>query len=151
MTDADAAAFDDPPASPEADPDPGPERLNAQCDGVVAIALTMLALAIRMPEGSRGPLRETLVEILPSVLSFLLSFAVISGVWLAQHRLTRRVRHTSRGFNLANIGYMLTLVSLSFPTAALARHGDSDPRGRGPPRSRGGCNGNHVAAGRKPR
>lgn len=127
MTEAAAAARLDVHTPPEVDPEPGPERLNALCDGVVAIALTVLALEIRFPEGSREPLRETLVEILPSVLSFLLSFAVISGFWLAHHRLTRRVRRTSRGFNLANIGFMLTLVSLNFPTAALARHGDSDP------------------------
>jgi uncharacterized membrane protein len=108
------------------DPEPGPERLNALCDGIVSIALTVLALEIRLPEHGYGPLRETLAEILPSVLAFLLSFAVIAGFWLAHHRLTRRVRHTSRGFNLANIGFMLTLVSLNFPTAALARYGDND-------------------------
>jgi uncharacterized membrane protein len=127
MTEAAAAARPDLPTPHDVDPEPGPERLHALCDGVVAIALTVLALEIRLPEGSREPLRETLVEILPSVLSFLLSFAVISGFWLAHHRLTRRVRRSSRGYNLANIGFMLALVSLNFPTAALARHGDGDP------------------------
>lgn len=110
-----------------ADPEPGPERLNALCDGVVSIALTVLALDIKLPEHSDAPLREVLAHLLPSVMAFLLSFAVIGGFWLAHHRLTRRVRRTSRGFNLCNIGFMLTLVSLNFPTAALARYGDNDP------------------------
>ncbi len=109
------------------DPEPGPERLNALCDGVVSIALTVLALEIKLPEHADGPLREILAPMLPSVMAFLLSFAVIGGFWLAHHRLTRRVRHTSRGFNLSNIGFMLTLVSLNFPTAVLARYGDNDP------------------------
>lgn len=109
------------------EPEPGPERLNALCDGVVSIALTVLALEIKLPEHTREPLRETLAHMLPSVLAFLLSFAVIGGFWLAHHRLTRCVRRTSRGFNLANIGFMLALVSLNFPTAALARYGDNDP------------------------
>ncbi|OJU89757.1 MAG: hypothetical protein BGO13_06105 [Burkholderiales bacterium 66-5] len=108
------------------DPEPGPERIHALCDGMVSIALTVLALEIRFPEGPRGPLRTLLGQMLPGVLAFLLSFVVISGFWLAHHRLTRRVRHTSRGYNLANIGFMLALVSLNFPTAALAHYGDGD-------------------------
>lgn len=112
-----------------ADPDaePGPERLNALGDGVVSIALTVLALEIRLPEHVDEPLRAVLARMLPSVMAFLLSFAVIGGFWLAHHRLTRRVRHTSRGFNLASVGFMLAVVSLNFPTAALARYGDNDP------------------------
>ena len=86
------------------DPEPGPERINALCDGVVSIALTVLALEIRLPEHREGPLRDVLLQVLPSALGFLLSFAVIGGFWLAHHRLTRRVRRISRGFNLANIG-----------------------------------------------
>lgn len=109
------------------DPEPGPERINALCDGVVSIALTVLALEIRLPEHREDPLRDVLLQVLPSALGFLLSFAVIGGFWLAHHRLTRRVQRISRGFNLANIGFMLMLVSLNFPTAALARYGDSDP------------------------
>lgn len=109
------------------DPEPGPKRLNALCDGVVSIALTVLALEIKLPEHTSGPLRDILAHMLPSVLAFLLSFAVIGGFWLAHHRLTRCVKRTSRGSNLANIGFMLALVSLNFPTAALARYGDNDP------------------------
>lgn len=109
-----------------ADTEPGPERINALCDGVVSIALTVLALEIRLPEHRDGPLREVLAHQLPTVLAFLLSFVVIAGFWLAHHRLTRRVARTSRGFNLANIGFMLMLVSLNFPTAALARYGEGD-------------------------
>ena len=45
-----------------ADPEPGPERINALCDGVVSIALTVLALDIRLPEHPDGPLREVLAE-----------------------------------------------------------------------------------------
>lgn len=37
------------------------------------------------------------------------------------------MQRTSRGFNLAHIGFMLMLVSLNFPTAALARYGDGAP------------------------
>lgn len=110
-----------------ANAEPGPERLNALCDGVVAIAITVLALEIRLPEHGAGPLRETLAHLLPNVMAFLLSFTVIGGFWLAHHRLLRRVRHTSRGYNLASLGFMLTVVSLNVPTAALARYGDNDP------------------------
>jgi len=116
-----------PAGAGSADAEAGPERINALCDGVVAIALTVLALEIKLPEHREGPLREVLAQQVPTVMAFLLSFAVIGGFWLAHHRLTRRVLRTSRGFNLANIGFMLMLVSLNFPTAALARYGDSDP------------------------
>jgi hypothetical protein len=64
--------------------------VNALCDGVVSIALTVLALEIRLPEHGGEPLRGILAHMLPSVLAFLLSFTVIGGFWLAHHRL--RVR-----------------------------------------------------------
>lgn len=114
-------------ATESIDAEPGPERINALCDGVVSIALTVLALEIKLPEHRDGPLRDALAHQMPTVLAFLLSFVVIGGFWLAHHRLTRRVQRTSRGFNLANIGFMLMVVSLNFPTAALARYGDEDP------------------------
>lgn len=76
-----------PATDSSSDPEPGPERVNALCDGMVVIALTMLALVTRLPEGPRGPLRTLLGQMLPGVLAFLLSFTVISGFWLAHHRL----------------------------------------------------------------
>jgi uncharacterized membrane protein len=110
-----------------ADGEPGPERLHALCDGVVAIAITVLALELKLPEPDGAPLRETLAHLLPNAMAFLLSFTVIGGFWLAHHRLLRRVRRTSRGYNLASLGFMLAVVSLNLPTAALARYGDTDP------------------------
>jgi uncharacterized membrane protein len=100
--------------------------VHALCDGVVSIALTVLALEIRVPEGHDRPLAAVLAALLPQALAFLLSFVVIGGFWLAHHRLTRRVRRTSRGYNLANVAFMLALVALNVPTAVLSHYADAE-------------------------
>jgi uncharacterized membrane protein len=55
-------------------------RLNNLSDGVFAIALTLLAFDIRLPEGVLiGELHTKLLELAPKLMVYLISFVVIGG------------------------------------------------------------------------
>ena len=75
----------------------GLERLVFFSDAVFAIAITLLALDIRLPieavHLSDLQLFNSLVDIWPKYLSFLISFLVIGNFWIAHHR---RYRYISR-------------------------------------------------------
>ena len=98
-------------------------RLEAFCDGVFAIALTLLIIDIRLPSmdslGSAAELWRALQHLAPSVYAFVLSFGIILITWV-NHRGTLRLVHKSSGsFIYANGFLLLTVVFIPFPTALL--------------------------------
>lgn len=70
-----------------------PHRLNALCDGVFAIAMTLLALEVRVPEDVTD--RSAFAEALPTLLgqfgAYALAFFVIGQYWQAHHRAMAQV------------------------------------------------------------
>ena len=65
-------------------------RLNNLSDGVFAIALTLLAFDLRLPEGvSIGDLPNNLLELAPKFMVYLISFVVIGGAWGAHQRMLK--------------------------------------------------------------
>jgi uncharacterized membrane protein len=98
-------------------------RLEAFCDGVFAIALTLLVLDIKIP--SRESIKTTndlwlaFEHVAPSILTFLLSFTVILITWVNHHAALRLVNKSSASFLYANGFLLLTIVFLPFPTALL--------------------------------
>src|SRR5512137_1560994 len=68
----------------------GLERIFLFTDAVMAIAITLLVLDLRVPEGPAG-LGRALIALWPSYLSYLLSFVIIGNYWLSHHRLFRAI------------------------------------------------------------
>ena len=64
-------------------------RLEAFCDGVFAIAITLLVIDIKIPANleidNAAALWNALWHILPSIFAFLLSFVVILITWVNHH------------------------------------------------------------------
>jgi TMEM175 potassium channel family protein len=64
-------------------------RLEAFCDGVFAIALTLLIIDIKIPSSEViGTTREmwlALRHLTPSILAFVVSFAIILITWVNHH------------------------------------------------------------------
>lgn len=101
-------------------------RLEAFCDGVFAIALTLLVIDIKIPPretiGSTRDLWLLLKELLPSILAFLLSFMIIFIAWVNHHSTLKLVNKSSPAFIYANGFLLLTIVILPFPTALLSEN-----------------------------
>ncbi|WP_067460942.1 TMEM175 family protein [Actinomadura macra] len=97
-----------------------PDRLVLFTDAVVAIAVTLLVLPLVdvVPEASEAG--DSAVEVITKhqseIWSFLLSFVVIMRLWLAHHRIFQHVRAYSRPLIVCNLGWLLTIIVLPFPT-----------------------------------
>ncbi|MYN15775.1 DUF1211 domain-containing protein [Rugamonas sp. FT107W] len=97
--------------SPDGQPQLSKHRIEALVDGIFAVAMTLLVIELRLPEhahlATEAALREALVELLPKLISWLVSFFVLAIFWIANHRLYSYVRHADPRL------LWLTILSLS--------------------------------------
>ncbi|MEV8344241.1 TMEM175 family protein [Streptomyces niveus] len=103
-----------------------PERLLAFGDAVFAIAITLLALDINVPNGlPEGQVSEALRDVLPDVGAFLLSFSVIGLLWLAHHRMFALVGRIDRPLLYLYFALLADVAALPFPTRLVSEYGDT--------------------------
>src|SRR2546428_5058303 len=112
-------------APPIAEPSPGVARIEAFCDGVFAIAITLLVLEIRVPTqelvGAEG-LWRALGRSWPSYAAYVLSFAIIGITWANHRNIFRYIGRSNHTFVILNVAPLLCTAFLPFPTAVLARY-----------------------------
>jgi uncharacterized membrane protein len=98
-------------------------RVEAFSDGVIAIAITLLVLEIRVPE-VRGDehLSSALAHQWPSYAAYGLTFVVIGIMWVNHHAMFGQVVRIDRTLLFLNIFLLLGISFLPFPTALLARY-----------------------------
>jgi uncharacterized membrane protein len=100
-----------------------PARLEAFADGVFAIAATLLILNVdAQVAGDVGNLGERLTHIWPSYLAYALSFVTIGIMWVNHHWVMAQIDHTDRRFLFANIGLLMCIAFVPFPTRLVAEH-----------------------------
>jgi uncharacterized membrane protein len=97
-------------------------RVEAFSDGVFAIAITLLILNIKIPQGPEHTLARDLFQQWPSYLAFLLSFLFIGVMWLNHHRLFTHIRRADNMLLVLNLLLLLGATVVPFPTAVLASH-----------------------------
>jgi uncharacterized membrane protein len=101
-------------------------RLEAFCDGVFAVALTLLIIDIKIPSSEViGTTREmwlALGHLTPSILAFVVSFAIILITWVNHHAAFKLVNKSSASFMYANGFLLLSVVFLPFPTALVGEY-----------------------------
>jgi TMEM175 potassium channel family protein len=96
-------------------------RVIAFTDGVIAIAITLLVLNFDTPElrEGQGLLVENLGALQPTVLSYAISFAVISRFWLLHHRFFGSLDRWSTALMELNLLYLALIVLMPFTTDIL--------------------------------
>jgi uncharacterized membrane protein len=103
------------------------ERLVFFSDAVFAIAITLLALTLTVPELGADAQNAEFLSALQGqrsqLLAFFISFAVIGELWLAHHRIFRLIHRLDQGLLAINLGLLLTVVILPWPTELIARYG----------------------------
>jgi uncharacterized membrane protein len=101
-------------------------RLMAFSDGVIAVAITLLILEIRLPEGfgemNDAELWAALVALWPRFGAFLLSFGVIGVYWLNHHRKFEQIVKGDSGLRWLNLLFLLTICVIPFTTAVIAQN-----------------------------
>ena len=109
----------------EPKPDKETGRLEAFSDGVFAIAITLLALELKVPRLDRPGPRDLLAALAaqwPGYFAFATSFFSVLVMWVHHHRILRTVHRADPALLFAN-GLLLFLVTaVPFPTSVLAEY-----------------------------
>jgi uncharacterized membrane protein len=98
-------------------------RLEAFSDGVIAIAITLLVLEIRVPEVEEAlpdALWQTLRDLWPAYLGYVISFATIGIMWANHHLIFRYIDRTDHYLMLTNLLFLFFVAAAPFPTALMA-------------------------------
>ena len=101
-------------------------RVEAFSDGVMAIAITLLVLDLKVPTAAevsdRGSLLAALASHWPSYLAYLAAFLTIGIIWLNHRAFVDRVRRFDNRMQWLNLALLLGVATLPFPTALMAAY-----------------------------
>jgi len=102
-------------------------RVLALSDGVIAVAITLLVLDIRLPEGfgemNDAQLWAAFGALWPRMLAYLLSFVVIGSFWLNHRAKFNHIVKTNGGLLWINMVFLLTMGLVPFTTNLIAENG----------------------------
>jgi uncharacterized membrane protein len=102
-------------------------RVEAFSDGVLAIAITLLVLELRVPEGREGTFGRALLELWPSYAAYGISFLVIGVMWVNHHSMFVTIGQVDRPLMFLNLILLLMIALVPFPTAVVAATIDGTP------------------------
>jgi uncharacterized membrane protein len=105
---------------------PGVDRLLALSDGVVAIAITLLVLQLKVPSPAKLPHPDSASELASQLgngadqlISYVISFYVIAQFWLVHHRVFRRITGQQEGLAWWNFAFLFTITIMPFTSDLL--------------------------------
>ncbi|MGE5374173.1 MAG: TMEM175 family protein [Bacteroidota bacterium] len=98
------------------------QRLEAFSDGVFAIVITLLILDIRIPAVPPMALGAALINLLPQILTYILSFFIVGLYWHLHHQVSAQIKMIDEAFIWLNLVWLLFVSMLPFPTALLGRY-----------------------------
>jgi len=88
-------------------------RLEAFSDGVFAILITIMVLELKIPQGSNW---EALVPLIPILLTYVLSYAVLGIYWNNHHHLLKATERINGNVMWANLHLLFWLSLTPFVT-----------------------------------
>jgi uncharacterized membrane protein len=95
-------------------------RIEGFSDGVLAIAITLLVLDIRMPQSAYADLWSGIAHQWPAYLAYATSFITVGGIWLAHHGIFQRLHHADDQVIRLNLLLLMMVSFLPFPTRLVA-------------------------------
>jgi uncharacterized membrane protein len=98
-------------------------RVEAFSDGVFAIAITLLILAVGLEQAfSEGELKRQLVDLWPAYIAYAISFLTVGIMWANHHQIFRHFARVDRPLLLLNILLLMCVSFTPFPTRVVAEH-----------------------------
>ncbi|MGR9087893.1 MAG: TMEM175 family protein [Gammaproteobacteria bacterium] len=100
-------------------------RVEGFSDHVFAIAMTLLVIEIKIPNPdlvAATGLAQSLVELWPSYLAFLTSFATVLVIWVHHHWIFGLIGKIDHPFLYCNGLLLLFVAFVPFPTALIAEY-----------------------------
>lgn len=101
-------------------------RLEAFSDGVIAIVITLMILEIKIPEvgeeASGIEIWRHWFKVIPSLISYVLSFIIIGVLWVNHHQFFHQLKHLDKKLLWYNLHLLFWMCILPVPTAFLGQH-----------------------------
>jgi uncharacterized membrane protein len=98
-------------------------RLEAFSDGVMAVAITLLVLAVGVPRPTAGvSLAHELGAKWPEYVAYVTSFLTIGIIWINHHAMIGRLRQTDHSILILNLLLLMSIVTLPFATELIATY-----------------------------
>ena len=98
-------------------------RVEAFSDGVFAIAITLLILAVGIEEAlGQGHLEDELLHLWPAYVAYAVSFLTVGIMWVNHHQVFRHFERVDRPLLLLNILLLMVISFTPFPTRVVAEH-----------------------------
>jgi uncharacterized membrane protein len=93
---------------------------------VFAIAITFLAIDIRVPQLAENliasQLSNEIVGLAPKLISFLITFYIIGSYWISYHRTLHIIKRYDRGLIFFNLLFLMFIVLLPFPNDLIGKY-----------------------------
>jgi TMEM175 potassium channel family protein len=97
-------------------------RLEAFSDGVIAVAITLLALNLTFPAPGTKPLGAFLAHQWPAYVAYVISFATIGIIWINHHAAIGRLREADHSILVINLLLLMSICVLPFTTHLMASY-----------------------------
>jgi uncharacterized membrane protein len=98
-------------------------RVEAFRDGVFAIAITLLILAVGIEQSlAGGNLRHQMLHLWPAYIAYAVSFLTVGIMWVNHHQIFRHFERVDRPLLLLNILLLMCISFTPFPTRVVADH-----------------------------
>jgi TMEM175 potassium channel family protein len=111
---------------------PSVARLLTVSDNVVAIALTLLALQVKVPPldqvanpDSAADLAAELAKEAGQLISYLVAFYVVAQFWLTHHRVFRHLADHDEGLAWWNFAFLFTITAIPFTSSLLGQYSNN--------------------------
>lgn len=109
------------------------ERIEMLCDGVFAIAVTLLVLELKAPDLPRGAASAEIWHALrehgPSFLGFALTFILAGQFWVVHHVVFHYLTHAARATALLSVVMLMFVSLLPFSASMFVAFGPRQPVG----------------------
>jgi uncharacterized membrane protein len=104
------------------------ERLLAFTDAVMAVAITLLVLDLKLPAGvTDADLPKVLANSMHGLWCYVLSFLVIGLLWMAHHSQFSYIGRVDAALMWINLFFLMTVGLIPFVTSVMSDHGSAMP------------------------
>ena len=99
-------------------------RLSGISDGIFAVSMTLLVLALAVPTmaevKSDSDLWQAILHLLPSLVTYFMSFLTLGIFWVGQQTQLSQIERSNRDYTWINLAFLLFVTLVPFSTSLLA-------------------------------
>lgn len=106
------------------------DRLIMLSDGVFAIAITLAALELKIPDPFQGSVTELLARMARPLSAYAISFGVIGVYWIAHRRMIARMRRVDAVFTGLNLALLAVVALQPLAVQVLMKNGPNSGAGQ---------------------